>query len=72
MLFGMSPVPTSRAELLLKVYIGLFVLAIALTGVLVQRHFSVSSGFGGTVVAAAPREAPRGYGPTINWGGAKR
>ena len=68
----MSPAPTPQTDLLLKVYIGLFVLAIVLTCVLVQRHFSASSGRDGAVIAAAPHETPRGYGPTINWGGAKR
>ena len=63
---------TSRTDLLLKVYIGLFVLAIMLVGALIERRFWASSSRGVTVIAVAPQETPRGYGPTINWGGGKR
>jgi hypothetical protein len=69
----MNHAPTPRTDMLLKVYIGLFALAIVLTAVLVQRHFGSSvRRDDGPFVAAAAKDTPRNYGPTINWGGAKR
>ena len=64
-----------RTDLLLKVYVGLFLVCLALGGVLVQRQLAGGGRHGeSTIAVAAPREtpAPRNLGPGINWGGAKR
>lgn len=64
---------SQRTETLLRAYLGLLAVSIALSGVLAERHVAASLTSGekaGEIVLTAP--APHGVGPMINWGGQKR
>lgn len=66
----------SRTEMLLKIYLGLLALSLALCGVLVHREIAgFLRGDDSTeviAVAAHSTGPPLRYAPTINWGGARR
>jgi hypothetical protein len=62
-----------RANVLLKVSLGLIAVSIVLCGVLIERRLRFYSGVengAGSIITVTP--PARGYPPTINWGGAKR
>jgi hypothetical protein len=68
----MSRAASARTDALLKIYLGLFAVSVVLCGVLAERRLLSLARRGDAVAIAVPRETPHGYGPTINWGGAKR
>lgn len=63
--------------MLLKIYLGLFALSLALCGVLAHREIAgfLRGADSTEVIAVAAQHAaapPVRYAPTINWGGARR
>jgi hypothetical protein len=68
--------PAPRTESLIKVYLVLLAVGILLCGALAHRR--IAALFGGadvvqiTTETRDPAVPQRYYGPTVNWGGAKR